>query len=103
MTSYVKAKTDLMLVSRLCHAKRPFVVSAHLRRPIKAPPAASAGSVLALEVPFPNADLRVRVELRGGDRLTEKHLARVRRYLELAQEDLVEEASGEEAEVGEKI
>lgn len=50
-------------------------------------PEKSDTGVLFLRVPFPNADLSVRVEIAGA-KLTDKHIARIRKYLELAEEDL---------------
>jgi len=53
----------------------------------KMPMAGTAQGTLFLTVPYRGADLSVRVELKG-QRLTRDHVAKVRKYLELAEEDL---------------
>ena len=47
-----------------------------------------AGGVLYLQVPFSGERLSVRVEVSGGI-LQRKHIEKVRKYLELAEDDLV--------------
>jgi hypothetical protein len=57
-------------------------VEARERGPVKSEPAGS----LLLKVPFRGSELSVRIE--AGQTLTKEHLARVRKYLELAEDDL---------------
>lgn len=55
--------------------------------PPQLPPPATGEGVLSLSVPYRGVSLSVRVEV-SGQSLTRDHVAKVRKYLELAEEDL---------------
>lgn len=56
-------------------------------------PSEQAGGVLWLKVPFGGSSMLVRVEV-AGEMLSKAHIARVRQYLELAEDDLPDQAGG---------
>jgi hypothetical protein len=67
--------------------------------PTPHPPTPTEGmmgpGVLLLKVPFMDTELSVRIESNGG-RLTALHIGRIRRYLELAEDDLRQTPKSEE-------